>query len=415
MQSLLKSLSIVFLLTTLLAASGYEAAITYFSRQRGVSISSPDRQNYVLIDADVWKYARPDLADIRLYDGQSQVPYALITQSGGSSTQDSAAKILNLGKTRGRTEFDLDVGGLAEYDRVRLEMDAKNFINRAQVEGRKSVNDSSGSDLGSTTLYDFTNEGLGSNFALKFSTSSFPYLHVRLAPGISPNQVKGAFVSNIAETKAAWTSAGACTATSSAPKQSTFACTISDGEPLDRIVFELPASAVNFNRTVVVSDDKGSELARDSIRRVRLTRAGQTVVSEDLALNLNLATTNRITVAIENGDDVPLTISQVRPLSIERRIYFDPKGKSAVQLFYGDAKLEAPSYDYGKFFQQSPDAAVAQAGAAEANAQFTGRPDDRPWSERHNGVLWGAMLIAVALLGGLALRGLKASSPKGTP
>ena len=411
----MKSTLTTLLLASFLASSGYEAAIAYFSRERRVAISSPDLQNYVVVDPDVWKFARADLADFRLYDGRVQVPYAVMKQSEGNSTQDSPAKILNLGKTAGRTEFDLDVGGLAEYDRVRLVLDAKNFINRAQVQGRKSPNDRSGPDLGSTTLYDFTAEGLGSNSALKFPTSSFPYLHVRLATGIAPPQVKSAFVSNVAETKATWTGAGTCGATSGPPKRSVFACSLSDGMPLERIVFEMPANAVNFNRTVVVNDEKGSELERGSISRVRLSRAGQTVVSEDLAMGLNLRTTSRITVVVENGDDAPLPVVQVRPLSVERRVYFDPKGKSALQLYYGDGKLEAPSYDYGKFFQQSPDAAVAQVGPGEDNRQFTGRPDDRPWSERHNGVLWAAMLIAVALLGGLALRGLKVNAPKETP
>jgi hypothetical protein len=315
----------------------------------------------------------------------------------------------------GRTEFDLDVGGLAEYDRVRLVLGAKNFINRARVEGLKSPNDRSGTDLGSTTLYDFTTEGLGSNSALKFPTVSFPYLHVRLAPGVAPDQVKSAFVANLAETKTVWTEAGTCAAGSGAPKQSVFTCTLPDGTPLERIVFELPASVVNFNRTVVVSDDKGNELEQSSISRVRISRAGQTVVSESLAVDLNLRATNRITVARENGDDAPLPVAQVRPLSVERRIYFDPNGKSALELYYGDAKLEAPSYDYGKFFQQSPDAAVAAASPASANVQFTGRPDDRPWSERHNGVMWAAMVLAVALLGGLALRGMKAGAPTRQP
>jgi Protein of unknown function (DUF3999) len=249
---------------------------------------------------------------------------------------------------------------------------------------------------------------------LNFPTSSFPYLHVRLAPGIASGQIKRAFVANVAETKSAWTRAGTCAAASGAPKQSAFGCSIADGVPLEQIVFDLPENAVNFKRTVVVSDEKGNELQRGSISRVRLSRAGQTVVSEDLALDLNLQTTNRITVAIENGDDAPLPVAEVRPLAVERRIYFDPKGKSALDLYYGDAKLEAPSYDYGKFFQQSPDAVAAQAGPGEASSQFTGRPDDRPWSERHNGVLWAAMLIAVALLGGLALRGMKVNPPKET-
>ena len=92
------------------------------------------------------------------------------------------------------------------------------------------------------------------------------------------------------------------------------------------------------------------------------------------------------------------------------RFYFDPKGATALKLYYGNPRLGSPSYDYGKFFQQSADAPIAQLAPAEPNSQFTGLPDDRPWSERHNGVLWIAMLIAIALLGGLALRGFKSST-----
>src|SRR5216683_1618112 len=115
-----------------IAALGYEAGIPYFTRSRSVTVSSPDKQNYVVVDADIWRSSRNDLADLRIYDGQSQVPYALIKQSGGSSNQETSAKILNLGSVGGHTEFDLDVGGLQQYERVRLELDAKNFINGTQ-------------------------------------------------------------------------------------------------------------------------------------------------------------------------------------------------------------------------------------------------------------------------------------------
>ena len=43
---------------------------------------------------------------------------------------------------------------------------------------------------------------------------------------------------------------------------------------------------------------------------------------------------------------------------------------------------------------------------AEANTDFTGRPD-RSWSERNKLVMWVAMIATVAGLGFLALRGLK--------
>ncbi len=182
------------------AATGYEAAIPYFSQQRSITVSAPDKQNYVPLDADIFAHARPDLSDIRIYDGQAQVPYMLLRQSGGSSTQENQAKILNLGAVAGRTEFDVDTSSFDEYDRVRLQIDAKDFINSAQIEGRRTPNDKSGSNLGTSTLYDFTKEGLGSNFTLKFPTASFPYLHVRLAPGIRPGQVKAAYLSSFSET-----------------------------------------------------------------------------------------------------------------------------------------------------------------------------------------------------------------------
>jgi hypothetical protein len=402
--------AIAALMLTFVLTAGHEAAIPYFARTRTVNVSADDRQNYIVIDPDIWKSARNDLADIRIYDGQSQVPYALVKQSGGSFNQETAAKILNLGSVNGHTEFDLDVGGLQQYERVRLDLDAKNFINGTQVQGRQTPNDRSGAELGSSTLYDFTAEGLGSNLVLKFPTASFPFLHVRMSPGILPKQIKQAFVSTFSETKAAWTPAGECKPTIGAAKESAFECSLFEGVPVERLAFDVPSTAVNFHRTVVVSDEKGNEIERSSISRVRLNRAGQSVVSEDLTVDVYPRVGSKLKVAVQNGDDKPLLVEHVRPLSLERRIYFDPGAKSSFQLYYGDPKLDSPTYDYARFSQQSPNAATAQLGPAAGNPQFTGRADERPWSERHQGVLWAAMIIAVALLGGLALRGLKGTT-----
>src|SRR5215472_8014934 len=99
----------------LAASSSYEAAIPYFSRVCDVLHIAPDRQNYFVIDPDIWKFARPDLADLRLYDGQSQVPFVVKQQSAGSSNQENSAKILNLGTVGDHAEFDLDTRGMEEY------------------------------------------------------------------------------------------------------------------------------------------------------------------------------------------------------------------------------------------------------------------------------------------------------------
>jgi hypothetical protein len=87
-------------------------------------------------------------------------------------------------------------------------------------------------------------------------------------------------------------------------------------------------------------------------------------------------------------------------------VFFEPKGATHLRLYYGDDRLDAPAFDYAKFFKDDA-AAQAALGAPEVNLAFTGRPDDRPWSERHKLVLWLAMVAAVAGLSILALRGLK--------
>lgn len=397
------------LLVVLFVSTGYEAAMQYFSHVRDVTHIDPGRQNYFVVDPDLWKVARPDLADLRLYDGQSQVPFALRKQVADSSRQETAANVLNLGTVAGQAEFDLDVRRVTEYSRVRLSLDAKNFVGTAQIEGRQNPNHRSGTQLGSGTLYDFTLEGLGSNFTLKIPPSSFPYLHVRLAAGIRPEQVKGAFIASASESQPAWLRAGSCAAVSPPAKQSVFECSIPQGMPIERLAFEVESGAVNFSRTVILSDEQGEEVERGTISRVRMTRAGQTIRSEDLAIDFDPRTAGKIRVAIANGDDAPLPIRQLWALSVERRIYFDPAGRTTLRLDYGDPKLEAPSYDYAKLFRPDAEAAIAQLGVPQLNPQFTGRPDDRPWSERHKAVLWAAMLIAVALLAALAWRGWSAN------
>ncbi len=82
-------------------------------------------------------------------------------------------------------------------------------------------------------------------------------------------------------------------------------------------------------------------------------------------------------------------------------------------LYYGDAKLVSPVYDYAKLFARDPNAALAELGSPVANPEYTPRPDDRPWSERHAWLLWAALIIAVLGLGTIALRGLKSNDAKG--
>ena len=398
-----------------LLPAAQDPAISYFTNVCDVRISQPGVQNYFAVDEEIWTRARPDLGDLRIYDGEAQVQYALSVERGGTSSQEKAARILNLGAVGGHTEFDLDMGQIAEYDRIRLNLDVKNFVVTASLAGSNTVGERPATQLPPSTIYDFTSEQLGSNSVLKLPASSFRYLHIKLSAGITPQQVKGATVYNLQETKAIWASVGSCGTPLQKQRATVITCVSPLKVPVDRIRFQVDPNQVNFRRAVTVSDSTRRYESGGEITRVRLNRAGTTVVSEEMDLLIagrsseqsSEQRSGQIIVSIDNGDNPPLAIAGAQLLSIERRVYFDPQGKFSLKLYYGDVKLDSPVYDYARFFHADPAAARAELGPGTHNAAYSGRPDDRPWSERHDAVLWLAMLLAVAVLAALAIRGLR--------
>ena len=74
------------------AAAAYDAAIPYFARSRTVTADAPATQDYLIVDADVWKFSRPDLADVRQILAPNEriveIPMAIIRKSSLARTSD---------------------------------------------------------------------------------------------------------------------------------------------------------------------------------------------------------------------------------------------------------------------------------------------------------------------------------------
>ena len=383
----------------------------YFQFARDISIAQPAKQNYVVVDKAIWAHSSSELTDIRLYAGDVQIPYALSEEQGASSTLEHEERILNLGVRGDRTEFDVDIGGEREYNRVELHIKATNFVATATAEGSDSPGTSGQRELSTSTLYDFSREGLGNNFALRLPPSTFRFLHVTITPAINPRDIAGASTSQQRDVKATWISAGNCQPAEQSGRTTKIACDLDPGVPVARILFTIPANLVNYRRNVSLSDAKGTLVCSGSISRIRMKSGHEEVLAEDLALPFCANKEPHVVIEIDNGDNKPLAVEKAEPQALERRIYFDPAGKSAVRLYYGDEKLSAPEYDYARFFHKEADAIPVTMAAESRNPVFTGRPDERPWSERHGWVLWGAMLAAVAVLAVLAVKGLTGAKP----
>jgi len=225
---------------------------------------------------------------------------------------------------------------------------------------------------------------------------------------VKPADITGATAEIKEEQKAVWRNTGTLESTEQdKDKDTVVTFSVPPGVPVERVIIAVNAAQPNFERDVEVQTGHEGLVGSGSISRIHLTRHGQKIDSEQSILDFRTLSTGTLKVIIHNGDDPPLKIDSITLQHFERRLYFDVAQGAQPTLYYGDDKLTAPIYDYAKLFQKDANAHLVTLGGEIKNPDYTGRPDDRPWSERHPAVLWAAILAAVIVLIAVALRSMK--------
>jgi hypothetical protein len=278
------------------------------------------------------------------------------------------------------------------------------------VEGQDKLHGGRWALLGDSILYDLSRESLGSNSMLRLPRSTYRYLRVTIDGPVKPQDVTGASAEHRLVQNPMWVNVGSAPAVEQQGKDTVFTFDVPENVPVERVVFTVDPAQPNFRREVEFQSGQKAPLGSGEINRIHMVRAGQKIDSEVQQVNFYGRGQKVIKVIVHNGDDRPLKITAARLQQHERRVYFESPAGSQLTLFYDDQKLESPVYDYDKLFQRDANATVALLGAETRNAAFTGRPDERPWSEKHPAVLWIAIVAAVLVLGGLALRSMKTAA-----
>lgn len=392
-------------------------SISYFKYQRPVQ-AQPGGQRFLAVDEQTWKNARPDLGDLRLYTGQQEVPYALMVERGSRENDNKDVSVLQQSVIGGKTQFLIDMTGVAEYDHIDLKLTAKNFVAHARVEGQEDLHGQNWALLGESILYDLSKENLGGNSVLRLPLSTYKYLRVTVDGPVKPDEILGASSEFRQEQKAVWRDVGGAPTVAEMPasaarhdssrgRATVLTFTVPEKIPIDRVTLDIDPAQPNFRRPVQITSDKDDYVGSGEIDRVHMVRSGRKIDTDDYDVNFSAVGRKTIKVIIDNGDDPPLKIKSARLQQLERRLYFDAPASGQLMLYYGDEKLDPPIYDYAKLFLLAKDAAPTQLGAEQANAAFTGRPDERPWTEKHPAVLWIAIVAAVLILGAIALRSMK--------
>jgi Protein of unknown function (DUF3999) len=388
-------------------------SLSYFKYQRPVQLTGAG-QHYLAVDETVWKHARSDLGDLRIYAGGIEASYSLLVERGSRERKRIDVPVLQQSTVAGKTQFLIDMSQLAEYDHLDLKLATKNFVAHARVEGQDDPHGQRWASLGDSILYDLSKENLGGNHMLRLPRATYKYLRVTIDRAVKPEEVQGATSEMGEEQPALWREVSGTPKQEQKGKDTVFTFDVAENVPVERVVFVVEPTQPNFRRKLEIQNEKGAWLGSGEINRIHMVRGGQKIDSEDQ--NVDFSNSGQesglkiIKVIIRNGDDPPLRLSGASLQQLERHLYFDAPAGGQLTLYYGDEKLEQPVYDYAKLFQRDKAAAAAQLGPEASNAEYTGRPDDRPWSERHPVVLWIAILAAVAVLGGVALRSIRTTT-----
>jgi Protein of unknown function (DUF3999) len=382
-------------------------AIPYFKFERPLQSAGSNGQHYLVIDEPIWAHASPGLQDLRLYSTATELPYALTLETGDYAVNQSPLRILQPGTAAGKTQFLLDMSSVAEYDRITLNLSARNFIAHAKVEGQDDPHGTHWVTLGTTTIYDLSEERLGHNSTLQIPLSVFKFLRVTIDNSVKPADLETASAATAKSEKAVWREVSSPLTKVDRGRESVFAFSVPSGVPVDRISFVVAPNQKNFSRSVQIMGDKDQLFASGEISKIHLQRNGQRIDCDQTSLPIRLAGPGTYRIVILNGDDAPLKIVSANLQQYERRIYFDADSGAALHLYYGDDQLQSPVYDYSKFFQKDAGATQLQFDSETLNPAYSSRPDPRPWSERHPSVLWAAIIAAVLIMGAMAFRSLK--------
>jgi hypothetical protein len=402
----MKTLASVLLL--FLAAS---LSTSYFRYRRQTQPTNSSGQHYFVVDETFWWHARPDLSDVRMYIGETEIPYKFTVHAGSVETEQKEFRVLQPAMVGGKTQFLLDMSSVREYDRVNLRLSTKNFVAHARVEGQDDAHGAHWALLGTTTLYDLADERLGHNSRLQIPLSLYKYLRVTVDSAVKPADVQSGTAGVTRSQKAVWRELHSEPKLEQQGKNTALTFAVPANAPVDRLTFDIDAGQKNFRREIEIRGDQDHTFASGEISRIHLERNGQRVDVEQVFLDLYGNHQGILKVIVHNGDDPPLKITGGHLQQVERRIYFDTDAGVKPWIYYGDEKLGSPEYDYAKLFQQEKKADEVALNAEEANLAYSGRPDSRPWSERHPAVLLAAIVAAVLILGGVALRSLKTTSP----
>jgi hypothetical protein len=388
-----------------------------YSRAIAGTLSDNDQPAEVTLPWEMFSHCRPDCADLRLVNSNGEeVPYVLEEKQVQQNPQSHTAGIIENSFVAG--QYTQVIGDLGDkplnYDRVRVETSRPDFIVWAEValsdnaktwrivESRAPIARFRARAVDGTQTIPI--HGLSSRYVrvrisdseAQFPVSGISVLHEETIQ-ISKKQIPTAFV----EEK------------STDSSESVWRATLdSFNQPLSEM--EIKTDSPEFYRAVRVGGScDGQEWSyRGSGVVYRYKQDDK--IRESLRVEFPESNGYRfVRVEVVNGNDEPLANLRIAVAAIPRTLLFRQIAGQSYRLIYGNQKADRPRYDLAHYLDSAatkPVYRVLSLGPEEETANYR---DPRPFTERHPEILWGALGLAIVLIGLTALKTLRTPNDAG--
>jgi len=384
----------------------FEAAI-----RLPAEISSPQFVRLTLPDW-VLANAREDLFDLRVINAsETEIPYLIQKAETRTFQSTLPTSIINRGVDPGRYEqIVCDLGARTEVsNQVILYTQAENFVRKtdiaASADGQKWIIIRSGA-----YIFDQRDQTRHlRNLLVSYPESTYRYLKIMVwFDNGPPLNLTGAEVRREESTQFQPETAQAhIVRREEDPERKTTDLIVETA--MGKQHFEecfLGISEGNFERSVTVAykDYRGAwvNAGSGSIHRFTVGPA----LDESLMVQVHDLNQKQFRIRIWNYDSPPLSIRSVTLRRMPRFLIFNGTPGEQYRMFFANPEGERRDYDLGRAMgrldlQKLPQASLERMAA---NRAFSPRPQEKPWTERHPGLIWAALALGVLLLAGMLFK-----------
>lgn len=368
----------------------------------------------VTLPLEVVGRARPLFGDLRVIDGHgTEVPYVLHARVGKRTVQWRATKLSEVGFVAGEyTQAVADCGASPQtHNSIEIQIGERDFFTWVELaasddrEVWRVVRERA-------PLFRFEKESLEGSRTVSYPDTRARWMRLRLL-GDEKLTVRAVRVAEetIEEAELVPLPVRPRLDRNSPEGQSVWEVDLAHANVPVSVV-RCETQRAEFHRPVRVSASRDGEHWQ-SVAQGEIYRYAGLVAEEagdrehqQLRVNFDEARGRYWRIAVVDRNDSPIEDLSCELLWAPRHVVFRPETEDGYRLLYGNHRADQPTYELARLTvrEEREQAAPADLGAYSTNEGYVS-PD--PWSERHPGVLWLALGVAVVVLGWIALRSLK--------